>query len=194
MQQEKLHIQHLIAGDLEAFRCVYDRHYSKVYGYCLNLVKNQEVAEEITSDVFMKLWQKREQLVEEGSLQNLLFLFTKGLCIDYLRRMSRREQSRKAFWQDYQLYHESKAGEDLKQEQLQVLKEAIQTLPPRRRKVFELRYEEEMSYQQIAQRLGVSPNTVKVQLSKATKHLREQVALQYGSSLTMILLSQHYLL
>lgn len=185
MQEVKSHLRRLQLGDSKGFRWLFEHYHQKVFSYSLRFVKNRQVAEEITSDVFLKLWEKRSQIQTEGSLQQLLLTITRGMAIDHLRKVARTSKSQESYWLNYQSHIPESVEEEKFEENLAAIHEAMKGLPPKRRKVFELRYKEELSYQQIAQMLNVSPNTVKVHLNKATKYLKQQLEIHYEWGLVL---------
>ncbi|NRB53284.1 MAG: RNA polymerase sigma-70 factor [Saprospiraceae bacterium] len=189
MQEVKTHLRRLQLGDSKGFRWLFEHYHQKVFSYALRFVKNRQVAEELTSDVFLKLWEKRSQIQTEGSLQQLLLTITRGMAIDHLRKVARNSRSRELYWLNYEVHTPESIAEEKFEEDLAAINEAIKGLPPKRRKVFELRYKEELSYQQIAQMLDVSPNTVKVHLNKATKYLRQQLEIHYDWALVLFIIS-----
>lgn len=189
MQEVKTHLRRLQLGDSKGFRWLFEHYHQKVFSYALGFVKNRQVAEELTSDVFLKLWEKRSQIQTEGSLQQLLLTITRGIAIDHLRKVARTSKSRELYWLNYQAYIPESVEEERFEENLAAIHEAIKGLPPKRRKVFELRYKEELSYQQIAQMLNVSPNTVKVHLNKATKYLKQQLEIHYDWGLVLFMVA-----
>jgi RNA polymerase sigma-70 factor (ECF subfamily) len=186
MQEDNIYLNRLQKGDIEAFRCLFDQYHHKVFDYALRFVRNRQVAEELTSDAFMKLWNKRSQIKVEGSICQLLFVMTKGLAIDYLGKMAKTTESRALYLQNCEGQMEVEPINDLFEKNMVAIEEAIKKLPPKRKRVFELRYQEELSYQQIAQKLDVSPNTVKVHLNKATKYLKKQVQFQFEWALLVL--------
>lgn len=186
MQEENIYLSRLRKGDIEAFRCLFDEYHHKVFDYAFRFVRNRQVAEELTSDAFMKLWNKRSKLKVEGSVCQLLFVMTKGLAIDYLRKMARTAESRELYLKHCEGQMTVEPVNDIFEKNLVAIEEAIKKLPPKRKRVFELRYQEELSYQQIAQQLDVSPNTVKVHLNKATKYLRQELQIHYEWALLFI--------
>ena len=187
MQNESFYLKKLAGGDPDAFRWFFDRYHSKVYHYCQKFVLDAGAAEEITSDVFVRLWKKLDHLGEEGSINGLLSKIARDLCIDYLRKVARKKELREIFMRTWEETAAPSAATNVEfSECVDAVDRAIRSLPPKRRKVFQLRYREDLSNQQIASALGISPNTVKVHLMKATKHLRRQ--LQMNSDLELLVL------
>jgi len=189
MELVESHLGRLQKGDLKGFRWLFDHYHQKVFSYVLRFVKDRQVAEEISSDVFIKLWEKKAQIKTQGSLNQLLLTIARGLAIDHLRKVARTTKSRELYWLHYQNHLPEKESEENFEKNLEAVQEAIKGLPPKRRKVFELRYKEELSYQQIALMLNVSPNTVKVHLNKATKYLRQQLEVHCDWALVLFIIA-----
>lgn len=184
---EQFHIARLTEGNTNSFIWIHQQYQSKVYAYCFKFVRNKEVVEEITSDVFVKLWEKRVQLNPTYSINGLLFKITRDFCLSYLRKVSKNTILRKEFTNNY-LDHSPNPIENLlfHKESLKIANKAIENLPPKCKQVFHLRYFNELSLQQIANELNISPNTVQNHLSKGTKLVKRY--LQRHGDLVFILL------
>ncbi|MEM6697075.1 MAG: RNA polymerase sigma-70 factor [Bacteroidota bacterium] len=167
--QEKIHLINLTTGDKEAFIWLHKRYQTKVYQYVLKFVKAKELAEEITSDVFVKLWQKRASIRTDVSIDGLLFKITKDYCLSYFRKIARNKKLRQEFIDNYiEQYTDDIEDQIYYKEGLELAGEAIRKLPPKCRLVFQLRYFNDLSLQQIAEELNISKNTVQNHLNKGT--------------------------
>lgn len=168
--KEQFHLQQLAKGDRESFVFFHKQYQSKVYYYCLKFVGRQEVAEELTSDVFVKLWEKRHKLRTDISLQGLLYKISRDHALSYLRQIARHTEQRKAFIENYLLTHSNPTEESLfLKEGLEIAERAIDRLPPKCRQVFRLRYLDGLSLHQISGKLQISTNTVQNHLQKGTR-------------------------
>ena len=187
-QEETLYLKKLTGGDMDAFKWFFDRYHEKVYHYCRKLVLDSRVAEELTSDVFMRLWKKRFLIEEKGSVNGLLSKIARDLCIDHLRKVARKQELSEVFLRMWDQASVPSASSKVEFEEcINAVDRAILTLPPKRREVFQLRYREDLSNQQIASVLGISPNTVKVHLVKATKHLRRHLQMHSDLELAVLI-------
>lgn len=169
-------VKGLNQGDSKAFDRLFAEKHQQVYAYCLRLVKSEEVAEEIMMDVFLTVWKKRELMRADQSLNALLFKITKDLSINYLKKSAREQALRAKFQQQW--FHPTHNPTDtqmLSQEYDRIASQAIEQLPPQRRTIFTMRRHLDMSTSEIAQQLGISQSTVKGQLAKAAKFLRDYV-------------------
>lgn len=171
--EDREEIQHLIRlkqGNLQSFKWVYHHHYEKVYYFCLALCRSPQDAEEITSDVFVKIWEKRAIIDLTISLRPLLFKITRDLSWNYLKRTASKER----LWKQFIQRHHSGATVDGEaeiefEEYLDLLDLAFTELTPQQQKVFTLRYIAGRDLHQIAKELSISKNTVKVHLANSKK-------------------------
>ena len=136
MYQENLHNEQellsLIAGgDQQAYERLFDYYWSQVYGVALHLTKSPEQSKDLAQDIILKAGDHREKLPE---------VKTKEFLINYFA------------------YDESSPHDSLEQKELEeVLQDAINQLPPKLNQVFTLSRFEELSHEEIAKRLGITP-------------------------------------
>lgn len=183
-----LFIQKLNRGDSQAFDQLFADTHQQVYAYCLRLIRSKELAEEVMMDVFLTVWKKRAQLRADRSLDAFLFKIAKDLCFNCLKKLAR-EQARQVKFQDHWSHptYDPIGTQMLTQEYDRVASTAINELPPQRRIIFTMRRQMDMSTTEIAEQLGISKNTVKVQLAKASKFLREYVMTHTDISFVLVL-------
>ncbi|MEE9372462.1 MAG: RNA polymerase sigma-70 factor [Saprospiraceae bacterium] len=175
-QNEAFHLFKVQNGDIDSFRWFYDCYHSKIYHYCFRYIRKKEIVDEITSDVFVKFWNKRTQLNSKKSASGLLYKIARDYCIDRLRKIARNEELKNSFLEHYEESLLNPIEEDLYfKESLQVINVVINTLPPKRKQVFQMRYQSDMTNDQIAKELDISPNTVKVHLTKASNFIRNYI-------------------
>lgn len=175
-------------GEEAAFDELFTKLHHQVFLYSLKFVHSREAAEEIMQDVFVTLWKKREKLDLQFSVDALMFKITKDLCINYLRKQSR-ENSLKA-----ELQYRS-AGEVSYHTENQIIYNdyyalaiyAIDQLPTQRKRIFEMKQWIGMRDEEIAHHLGISKNTVKVQLARAGRFIRKYIIAHTDASQLFLL-------
>jgi RNA polymerase sigma-70 factor (ECF subfamily) len=171
----------LIAGedDRDAFRNLYEMMYKSLYDFALAIVKLREPAEEITADVFIRLWQRRRGL-EYGRIRSCrlyLFMCVKNASLNYLRDNKHPEQLDldQVSLADWQL--ETNPEElMITAEMAACLDRAVRELPVRCGIVFRLVKEEGLSYKEAAQLLDLSEKTVENQIAIALKKIRQAIS------------------
>lgn len=176
-------------NDLTAFDEIVERYQHKIYRYVKRLVNNETDAEDITQEVFLKVLNSLHGFREESSLQTWLFRIATNLCRDLLRHRQR-EKGWLPLWKhgDTESNTEEECAIDLPdtrheperlllQEELsRVLHEAIDRLPVAMRQVIVLHDVEDLSYDEVAEALGVPVGTVKSRLFHARTRLRNALA------------------
>lgn len=188
--QEQHHLILLSEGNKKSFIFLHRKYQAQVYHFCLRFVRSKELAQEITSDVFLKLWQKRMVIQTDQSISGLLFKITRDISISYLRKVSNDTKLRKEFVAHYFQSLGNTVEEQLfVKEGIQIAKVAIDRLPPRCRQVFQLRYTQDLTLKQIAEKLNISTSTVKKHLQKGTQLVKAHLEANADLAFSMFLLS-----
>jgi RNA polymerase sigma-70 factor (family 1) len=160
------------AGDGEAFACLY-RHYVKaLYFNILSMVKDELTAEELVQDVFAHLWSKRETIRIESSLSAYLFTSSRNRVYNFFRKLERDQELYKRIRSTAALHYSHIEEALMAGENAKLLRKAIETLPPQRRKAFELCKIEGLSYQEASEKMGVSLSTIKDHMANARQAIR----------------------
>lgn len=165
--------QLLQSGDQKVFEEIYTRYHKSVYAYLLGFVKDNSLAEDLTHEVFMKIWDIRNQVTLHTSFSSYLFRICHNKAINTLEKIASDNKLRNRVMLHLQTLSSSEIQETGKlKEYDQLLESALESLPPQRRKVFQLCREEGKTYDETASQLGISRNTVKEHMVKAQKALR----------------------
>ncbi len=163
----------LMAGNEKAFRKLYDTYRNDLYRFSLSMVVSKTYAEEIIQDVFLKLWMNRKTLKPELSIRSYLFTITRNDTISFLKKAANNKKMREQIFYTSQK-HVYSTERYIREAELEIIKnEALELLTPRRRQIFEMSRNEDKSYEEIAIELGISPNTVRNQMSMALETLRD---------------------
>jgi RNA polymerase sigma-70 factor (family 1) len=166
-------------GDYHAFRELFTHHYRSLCNYAMRVVVTREIAEEVVSDVFVKLWKNREQIEVHTSFQAYIYRAVRNQALDYLKLRIHRQNERESLdsvqWNMTHADHFSPADELSFNEFYEHVEGCIQALPRQCQLIFRLSREEGLRYRDIAERLAISVKTVETQMSRALKVLRERV-------------------
>nr|WP_281503873.1 RNA polymerase sigma-70 factor [Arenibacter sp. F26102] len=156
---------------------MFDHYHNDILAYSTKLVKQRVQAEEITQDVFVKVWSYREKLNPNLSFKSFLFTITKNFCFNFLKKAAQdRFLAHNVFYESQLSSVSSDNG--LAEADLEKLQNgAIAALPPRCRQIYTMSRNHGKSYEEIGSELGISPNTVKNQMSKALSIIRDYLML-----------------
>jgi RNA polymerase sigma-70 factor (family 1) len=156
-------------GSIKAFEAAYHQWSGKIYTFIFRSCNSEAIAEDVVQQVFVRLWEKRENLSSDHSLSTQLFRMSKTIFIDELRKTAR---SRK-YQERLQLGKESFTEDTLDhKEALAIVYNAIEQLPPVRKRIFLMSRMEHLSYNEIAEKLSISPKTVENHIALALRYLR----------------------
>ena len=170
-------------GDLSAFEEIYHIYFKRVFGFTNRFTVDVQDAEEITQDVFMKLWQKRSAIDIDKNLSNLLFTMAKNLVIDKIRQHASMEKGLKNIGENHQRYISNSSNTEhlINYNELSgIISKLVDQLPDGRRTIYKLNREKGFKYHEIAEFLNISQGTVEKQMSLALKTLSKNLKTKYG--------------
>ena len=155
-----------------AFALLYRRHYDAIFKYCVHRLFDRHLAEDMTSQVFLKVVEKFHGFEGgEKQFRNWLYKITTNAINEHLRKSARRKTALKIFRE--QLKNRNSTFE--KPTKSAILKQAILTLKPRYQTIITLRFFENLKLTEIAEVLESNPGTVRSQLSRALAKLRKKI-------------------
>jgi len=168
-------------GNEAAFDLLVDRYQSKVYTTIYLIVKDQEVAEDLLQDVFLKVVQTlhSDKYNEEGKFLPWVMRIAHNLAIDHFRKSKRYptillEDGSNVF-NSLHFAEDSMEDKKVKEETLELVKKLIEELPEAQREVVILRHYLDLSFQEIADQTGVSINTALGRMRYALHHIRKKM-------------------
>ena len=189
---EVLLVKELKKGNEKAFRKLFDTYHNHLYKYSLSMVFSKIYAEEIVQDVFLKIWLKRENLSLHMSFKSYLFTITRNQTIKFLKKAANNHKLREEIFYRSQKFS-NPTERYIRESELEQLKTAaLNTLPPKRRIIFEMSRNEDKSYGTIAKELNISISTVRNQMSKALETLRCFLVENKDVSLVFVLFCQSW--
>ncbi|WP_343701869.1 RNA polymerase sigma-70 factor [Chitinophaga sp.] len=159
-------------SNITAFNTIYDRYSRPLYLYILSKTDRGETSKDLLQDLFTTLWEKRCQLDVQQSLRSYLYQSVRHKIIDLYRKdVTYRKYLQQLIEHFDAQPHSISETYDYKAKATEVF-EAINRLPAKMKEIFMLSRFENLSIEQIANRLDLSQQTVKNQISKALKILR----------------------
>jgi RNA polymerase sigma-70 factor (ECF subfamily) len=175
------------AGNRQAFNSLLYARWNKVYTLALTYLRSAEDAQELTQDVFLKVWQNRTQLPSVVNFDGWLFILARNGILSELRKKKARPiiSAEPGEWEEDTILPDHPL---IYKEASALVAKGIDALPPARKKVFTLSRMEGKSYEEIAAMLNISRNGVKDHIVKALHFLRNYLHEHGGDGLMIILL------
>jgi RNA polymerase sigma-70 factor (ECF subfamily) len=178
----------LLGGQIEALSALYDRYSSMVFSVSLRVLYDWQLAEDVTQDVFLRLWQRPESYdPTRGRLLSWLMSVTRNRAIDERRRMARRQRSEEDEEPMFELRDQDATGDPAVgaalAESRRVVRAAMALIPAAQREVLELAYFGGLTQTEIAERLQVPLGTVKTRVRLGMRKLRDTLE-EEGQGLT----------
>lgn len=159
-------------GDVRAFERLAHTHWDGLVAYAQRMADDRDIAQDAVQEAFTRFWQARSELRQRASVRSYLYRAVRNRIID-LSRQRRAWQRWSMRFQHEFLARPPTPADLLDDAELQAaLDRAIQALPERRREVFVLAHLQDLSYNEIAEIMGVAPQTVANHMSLALRELR----------------------
>jgi RNA polymerase sigma-70 factor, ECF subfamily len=169
-------IERIRQGDIKQFESLFRSSYESLVKYARTIVKDQDTAEEIVQDLFFRLWQNKEKIQIESSLNGYLFRSVYNRCLHYFEHLKVVEKHEQEMQYEQNDGAESPA-DVLQYKELQAkIARTIEKLPEKCGKIFCLSRFEGLKYSEIAERLSVSIKTVEANMGRALKEFRKALA------------------
>ena len=166
-------------GDISAYRFLFDHHFSDLCNFILIYLHRKELAEEIALDIFTFIWEKRQSLQITATFKSFLFASAKNRAIslyrkEHLKMFTTVENAESSMLND------STSQFSLENSELrEIINNAIQKLPEKSRQIYLMAWEEDLSYKEIANQLGLSPKTIENHVGIALHKLRKSLKPYY---------------
>ena len=172
-------IERCLAGDQAAWEAIVRLHWRKVFNVAYKFVGRHEEAEDLTQDIFLKIFRSLHTFDRRANFQTWLISVSRNLCIDHYRSVRKERQTIDRELDSREMAstsHEPSPYSQLERDdQRALLRRAMERLPPTLRSTVMLRDIRELSYQEIADRLGLPEGTVKSRINRGRKELARQV-------------------
>lgn len=182
-------VQRVQAGDSAAFRALYDKYHRRAFAVAMGVVKNQDDALDVVQEAFVKVHKNIHKFQGSSSFYTWLYRIVMNASIDHVRKVSRRKN---LDFDERALHEESEVAGDgalvptvsnanpgraaLRRELGDSIRAALESLPEHHRAVIVLREIEGMSYEEMAESLGVPKGTIMSRLFHARKKMQAALA------------------
>lgn len=188
-------IKGLFIGDEEIYILLFQEYYVSLCAYSRRYVGRKDIAEEIVSDTFLKIWENRRSLEINTSVKAYVFHAVCNNSLNYLRKLKTKNNLKEYFRETssgnlgFEVTSEEIEEQSLIMENMsQKIEEAVNLLPEQQQRAFRLKRLEGKKTKEVAEIMGLSVKTIEMHLSKATLHLRQNLKDYLPSFLLLLLL------
>ena len=174
-REEQLLLRQLKRGDMDSYEILFHRYYPTYFHFAKGMLKDEKTAEDITQNVFMKVWMNREALDETKSIKNYIYVLSKREILNHFRAKYHTQVILTEKIHDFDVPEEIQTSDLELVELKETVQEVIKQMPPRRRHIYFLSRFKSLSNKEIAQQLGLSIRTVEKHIQLAVRTFREQL-------------------
>ena len=164
-------LENIAQGDNEAFKTLFEVFFPKVKVFLVKFLKDEVAAEDISQDIFVKIWTFREALPDIRSFNAYIYRMTKNAAMNHIRGCkSQIDISKMSILDDKDI----EAEYYLKEKEL-LIRLVVDQMPSQRQRIFKMSREEGLSNDEIAKSLGIAKKTVENNITLALKELRDVI-------------------
>jgi RNA polymerase sigma-70 factor (ECF subfamily) len=166
-----------LQGNEKAFDELYYRYYPRLFRLCLKITKSATTSEEITHDVFMKIWKNKSKTDPERSFQAYVFVIAKNEICRHARRKARQPAS-SVLSANGSVLNDDRTEQDLFfTDYMRLYKSLLDALPSKKKQIFILHRHEKLSYREIADKMQLSVKTVEFHMHDCLQWFRKGLRL-----------------
>jgi RNA polymerase sigma-70 factor (family 1) len=164
----------LVAQSVEAaFSEIFRRYDKRIYPFVLKMIKTESVAEELTQEIFIKLWFNRQKLNDVSNPSSYLFGIAANHTLDHIRKKLNERRMLNHLSEKLKGDSSNNTEESMLLRDCEALiAKALIDLPPQQKKIYVLSRQHGLKNEEIASQMSLSPNTVRNHLSEALKSIR----------------------
>ena len=186
--EERSLILRLIEGDEDTFCELYATYKNRLIYFAMRFLKSREYAEDVFQDAFTVVWQSRRFINPDASFSSYLYTIMRNRILNQLRNTANEEKLKESILSQALDYTEDTKREVMLNDLKSLISHALQQLTPRQREIFEMSREAQLSHKEIADKLGISVNTVQEHISTSLKLIRTYLIKYSGSEYVDLLL------
>src|SRR5690554_3457323 len=186
--EEQFIFSRMVDGDKEAFRFFFEKYYSDLCNMVNLYVHDESLAEEIVQEIYIYFWEKKEKIHINSSVKSYLLSASKNKSLNSIRNKKNQQVIHKKILEVSETSYEMPANIIDAQQLRKIIDDAVNSLPERCGNIYRLVREKDLSYKEIAEKLGISVKTVENQMGIALKRLRDQLRPYYNDIFLLFLL------
>ena len=185
LYDEQILLSELSSGKEDAFDKVYNHYLHSIYSFVIKFVKSPELTKDLTQEIFIRIWENRSRLSKVKSFRAYLFVTARNHVLNFLREAS---SSNVILTEIINSYASPQgANEMISKEYEQWLHNVLESMSPQMRAAFKLCREQNKSYDEVADLLQITKNTVKKHMVRSMRVIKGRLDLDWGISLSLFL-------
>lgn len=188
---EKELLLQVVQGDADAFAGIYELYKDKIFAFAFTLTKSKDIAAEAVQEVFFRLWEKRGQIDADQPFTAYIKKITYHHIIDFFRKAKRDRALQQQLYAKIEALRNSTEDELMGKELHRLYRQAIDQLPPQKKKIYLLSREQQLSYEAIAAETGISKNTVRNHMTEAIRFIRRYVTTHSDTAFLVLAICLH---
>lgn len=165
MTEEEIIKRLIHSNDTSAFSTLYDQYVDKIYYKCLSLTKDKQLAQDLTHDIFVKIFITIKKFNFQSSFATWVYRITYNFCIDFLRKQQKQQILRLDEEEDY--VDDDIGDEELFAIAVDKLEIVLANIPPEDKAILLMKYQDELSLKDIMQMLDISESATKMRIKRA---------------------------
>lgn len=170
----------IIRSDTQAYEALYERMASPLMIYAYKRMQNDiDTAKDIVQEVFIQMWERRKVIDMPDNVEAFLYKSVLYNLLNKVRKEKNKQKYLDSFCTFYEIQEPLLDEKLLEKEFFEILHKEIESLPPKMREVFELRFYKQYSNEEVANELGLSKHTVATHMKRALKILRDKLGDRY---------------
>ena len=171
LNEDRSYISGLRKRDTQTYEVVFKKYYQPLVMFVMRHVGNEDVAKDIVQDIFFKLFEGSRSLPDDFLLKSWFYRVVRNAAVDYLRHLQVEDKYK--FLMAEAMISISDIDEEIDEQVYAKVNLAIESLPEQCRLIIKLNVLEGKKYQEIAEELGITVNTIRTQVSRGYKKLRD---------------------
>lgn len=182
-------------GDPSAFKDVFRILYPRLKGYCKLFVSDDNKVEDLIQETFITLWEKRQSIKTDRSVESYLFVILRNNCLNFLRKEKLENNTFSTDMEEVSelqyLYHIDFLGKEeksLEEQLIESFQEAVEELPYKMKRVFKLCKIDGRKQKEVADEMGISLKMVEKHIAKAKEQIRDKLIKQYPTLIILIIM------
>ncbi|HLR89450.1 MAG TPA: RNA polymerase sigma-70 factor [Balneolaceae bacterium] len=170
-------VEQIRSGDQYAFEQMFHSYYSKLCVFSNSYVKSLDVSRDVVQEVFIKIWDNREDFTINQSLKAYLYQAVRNHSLNHIDKQNHRRRLQRSLKKHRETLHDEPDSELNTEELTQKVWKLVEQLPERRRTIFILYRKHGLSYAEIGEVMEISRKTVENQMGKSLQFIRAQLNL-----------------